>query len=116
ENSWRLEVSGARGNRRLEGTCVITSLKEQVVVVQSAPMQQRTSAGTGRHRDNMQAGPQPDGMMRALTLLNEVTRLISGIHAQRDYTRLFQGEPDCDGLWLYPPQQRPCENQRERCE
>ena len=104
ENARRVEVSSGFGNWRVKRTCVIISLKEQVLVVHPAPMQQRISAGTCRHRDNMQVVPEPDSRMRALTLQNEFTSIISGIHAQRDHSRLFQGEPDCDRLWLYPPQ------------
>ena len=104
ENAGRVEVSSSFGNWCVKRTCVIISLKEKVVVVQPAPMQQHISAGSCRHRDNMQVVPKPDGRIRALTLQNEATGIISGIHAQRDQARLFQGEPDRDGLWLYPPQ------------
>src|SRR5947209_6115989 len=103
ENARRVEVSSSFRNWRVKRTCVIISSKEKVVVVQPAPMQ-RIGAGPCRHRDNMQVVPEPYSRMRALTLQNEATGIISGIHAQRDQARLFQGEPDRDGLWLYPPQ------------
>ena len=104
QNARRVEVRSGFGNWRIKRTCVIISLKELVVVVQPAPMQQCIGAGTCRHRDNMQVVPEPDSRMCTLTLQNEATGIISGIHAQRDQARLFQGEPDRDGLWLYPPQ------------
>ena len=70
-------------------------------------MQQRLGSGMCGYSDNMQIVPEPDALSRALTLLNEITRIIPGIDAQRDRTRLFQGEPDGDRLWLDPPQYRP---------
>jgi len=57
KNARRFEVIGVFGNWHIEGACVIISLKEQVVVVQSAPMQQRIGGGAGRHCDNMQVVP-----------------------------------------------------------
>src|SRR5438270_4412281 len=71
ENAWRIQMRCGFGHRCTLSTSMILSLKEQVVVVQTSPKQQRLGSGMRGHSDNMQVISEADALLGTYTMLNE---------------------------------------------
>src|SRR6266516_6481248 len=81
-----------------------TRLEEQIVVVQPTPGEWfLIGRGVSRHRNHVQMLTQAYRAACPCKPFNETSRSIARIDAQGDRSRLFQGEPDRDGMRLRAP-------------